>query len=113
MCGSPCWLSGRGTLWSEEPGPTYREPPAGHRDGTTDFCSDEAMPFPPEATLADVGEFGLIAELTKVFSQGEHVMVGPGDDAAVLRIRQGHVVVSTDLLIEGRHFRTDWVEAAD
>src|SRR5262245_64193483 len=69
--------------------------------------------FPPEATLADVGEFGLIAQLTSVFSQGEHVLVGPGDDAAVLRIRQGHVVVSTDLLVEGRHFRTEWVDAAD
>src|SRR3954469_8173404 len=71
------------------------------------------MSFPPEATLADVGEFGLIGELTALFSQGEHVLVGPGDDAAVLRIRQGHVVVSTDLLIEGRHFRTDWAEGAD
>ena len=71
------------------------------------------MPFPPEATLGDVGEFGLIAELTQVFAQGEHVLVGPGDDAAVLRVRQGHVVVSTDLLIEGQHFRSDWVEAVD
>ena len=71
------------------------------------------MPFPPEATLGDVGEFGLIAELTPLFAQGEHVLVGPGDDAAVLRVRQGHVVVSTDLLIEGQHFRNDWVEAAD
>jgi thiamine-monophosphate kinase len=71
------------------------------------------MPFAPEATLAEVGEFGLIAELTRVFNQGEQVLVGPGDDAAVLRIRQGHVVVSTDLLVEGRHFRTEWVDAVD
>jgi thiamine-monophosphate kinase len=71
------------------------------------------MSFPPDATLAEVGEFGLIAEVTQVFAQGEHVLVGPGDDAAVLRIKQGHVVVSTDLLIEGQHFRSDWVEAAD
>jgi len=71
------------------------------------------MPFPPEATLADVGEFELIRELTGVFGQGEHVLVGPGDDAAVLRVRQGHVLVSTDLLIEGQHFRNDWVEATD
>ena len=41
------------------------------------------------------------------------MLVGPGDDAAVLRVRQGHVVVSTDLVVEGRHFRSDWVEAAD
>ncbi|GAA5151859.1 thiamine-phosphate kinase [Nocardioides marinquilinus] len=51
--------------------------------------------------------------MTALFEQGEHVLVGPGDDAAVLRVRTGHVVVSTDLLVEGAHFRRDWAEALD
>jgi len=67
-------------------------------------------------TLADLGEFGLIDEVTAVIAAiapGTDVLVGPGDDAALLRVRKGHVVVSSDLLVEGRHFRRDWAEALD
>ena len=70
----------------------------------------------PAATLADLGEFGLIDQVAAIVAAtapGEDVVVGPGDDAALLRVRKGHVVVSTDLLVEGRHFRRDWAEATD
>jgi thiamine-monophosphate kinase len=71
------------------------------------------MSFPADATLSEAGEFPLIDRLRDLFPQGEQVLVGPGDDAAVLRIRNGHVVVSTDVLVEGRHFRREWASAED
>ncbi|WP_235734776.1 thiamine-phosphate kinase [Nocardioides alcanivorans] len=72
-----------------------------------------AVPLDLKSTLAETGEFALIDAITAIFPQGEQVLVGPGDDAAVLRIRNGHVVVSTDLMVEGRHFRREWAPAED
>ncbi len=72
----------------------------------------EQLP-PPGTTLADLGEFGVIGALTRGFSQGADVLLGPGDDAAVVTVDGGRVVVSTDVLVDGRHFRRDWASASD
>jgi len=51
-------------------------------------------------------EFERIASLTAGLPPGEGVVVGPGDDAAVLRPREGRdLVATTDAFVEGRHFR--------
>ncbi|HSK25416.1 MAG TPA: thiamine-phosphate kinase [Jiangellales bacterium] len=67
----------------------------------------------PTGDLAGTGEFGLIAAVTALLPQHAGVLVGPGDDAAVVAAPDSRVVVTTDLLVEGRHFRRDWSQPYD
>jgi thiamine-monophosphate kinase len=69
--------------------------------------------IPPNALPADLGEFGLVEALTSRFAQADNVIVGPGDDAAIVAVPDGRVVISTDVLVDTRHFRRDWASAAD
>ena len=65
-----------------------------------------------EPTVADVGEFGLIASITAGLGPSASVPVSVGDDCAVLAPR-GRLVVSTDAMIEDVHFKTAWSSARD
>jgi thiamine-monophosphate kinase len=60
------------------------------------------------STLGELGEFPMIDGLIRHRRQPDTVALGPGDDAAVLLTDDGRVLVSTDMLVEHRHFRLDW-----
>lgn len=58
-------------------------------------------------------EFELIDRITRQLAQHADVRIGPGDDAAELVLRHGSVLASTDILVEGVHFRQDWTTPYD
>lgn len=60
------------------------------------------------SSVEDLGEFEVIARLVKKFSQNDSVIVGSGDDAAVVAMPDGDVVISTDMSVENVDFKLAW-----
>lgn len=66
-------------------------------------------------TVRDLGEFGLIEALRDALPaqtvRGRSLLVGIGDDCAIWRPTPDEaLVITTDALIEGIHFRLDWTD---
>lgn len=66
-------------------------------------------------TVADLGEHALLARLlARLPRPSAQVLVGPGDDAAVLApVRNERLVVTTDAVVEGVHFSRTHFSPAD
>ena len=57
--------------------------------------------------ISTIGEFGLINRIARK-PNDKSIIVGIGDDAAVVKIGKKYVVCTTDTLIEGDHFSLEY-----
>jgi thiamine-monophosphate kinase len=61
-------------------------------------------------TVSDLGEHALISRITQRLAKPSWVVVGPGDDAAVIEPERGALdVLTTDAIVEGVHFEAGFV----
>ncbi|WP_454043416.1 thiamine-phosphate kinase [Cellulosimicrobium sp. Marseille-Q8652] len=63
--------------------------------------------------VRDVAEEELLARIFPLLPAAPTTIVGPGDDCAVVAAPDGRYVVSTDVLVEDRHFRRRWSTGYD
>jgi len=67
----------------------------------------------PGLTLADVGEDGLLSVIFPLLPGGPGVLLGPGDDTALLSVPDGSVLATTDAMVRGRDWLDEWSTGAD
>lgn len=64
-------------------------------------------------TLADVEEQQLLDTVLPRFASSDDVLIGPGDDTALLRVRSGAALATTDTMVLGRDWLDEWSDGAD
>jgi len=64
-------------------------------------------------TLSDVGEDELLSTIFPLLPGGPGVLIGPGDDTALVSAGDGSVLATTDAMVRGRDWLDEWSSGAD
>jgi len=64
-------------------------------------------------TLADIGEDELLSTIFPLLPGGPGVLIGPGDDTALLCTPGGSVLATTDAMVRGRDWLDEWSSGGD
>lgn len=75
--------------------------------------AESPRPDPGVQRVGDLSEEELLAIITPLLPRATQAPVGTGDDCAVLSFPDARTAVSTDVLVEGHHFRTEWSTGRD
>ncbi|AKT52911.1 hypothetical protein ADJ73_15105 [Arsenicicoccus sp. oral taxon 190] len=63
--------------------------------------------------MRDLSEEGLLSRIFPFFTPTPDVLLGPGDDAAVVAAPSGSVVATTDTMVLGHDWRDEWSTPAE
>lgn len=66
-----------------------------------------------DPTVFELGEIEALRRVVKVFKPVDTTLVGTGDDAAVISVSDNRFVVTSDTMVEGHDFRTDFSSGFD
>jgi thiamine-monophosphate kinase len=98
--------------WTETS--VLRVRPDAGQEATVGDATEKGGRHPAEGSVEHLGELALVDLISNLCAQSEAGnldLVGIGDDAAVVAAPDRRVVVSADMAVAGRHFRTDWSDA--
>ncbi len=64
-------------------------------------------------TLGELGEQGVLSQVFPRLGRSDQVLLGPGDDTALLAVPGGRVLATTDAVVAGQDWRDEWSSATD
>lgn len=77
------------------------------------FCTVEDMSEDDTRTVGELGENEVLRRILPELPAAKQAILGAGDDAAILAVPSGKIVLTTDTMLHGPDFRLAWSTGFD